>query len=148
MRVWIEIPCEIKKKPLTISFTLLWGCGLKCPALHVLKACTAFHPLMRVWIEIDRPNRQQTFCYKFHPLMRVWIEIKGNPTTAAASEFHPLMRVWIEISTPYFILLYGWVSPSYEGVDWNNFNWHSDTLKASFTLLWGCGLKLKLSVSY
>ena len=65
----------------------------------------AFHPLMRVWIEII--IMPPYVVYKvFHPLMRVWIEISGgnfNGTNSRA--FHPLMRVWIEICL-YYVLAF------------------------------------------
>ena len=33
----------------------------------------------------------------FHPLMRVWIEIAVDIACDLLDKFHPLMRVWIEI---------------------------------------------------
>ena len=58
------------------------------------------------------------FCTWFHPLMRVWIEIEvGSAFGCGYETFHPLMRVWIEIWVPFSVLRDLAVSPSYEGVD-------------------------------
>ena len=78
------------------SFTLLWGCGLKCELYRIHNKGLVFHPLMRVWIEIYQAMKI-LFLIMFHPLMRVWIEIYRYIVYVNPSKFHPLMRVWIEI---------------------------------------------------
>ena len=75
--------------------------------------------------------------------MRVWIEIWRYVSRFDSRPFHPLMRVWIEIEWDYRYPYDGFVSPSYEGVDWNSTGYSTTYLdRLSFTLLWGCGLKL------
>ena len=140
MRVWIEICNHNNGKRNCYSFTLLWGCGLKFDVYMMFKALSPFHPLMRVWIEITLLIIYK-ISMRFHPLMRVWIEIGTIAFWLSAITFHPLMRVWIEITIDDLMKSFDRVSPSYEGVDWNNKNLRYNSPVSRFTLLWGCGLK-------
>ena len=114
----LKWPCNYLKVNNRQRFTLLWGCGLKYQNNYSLTHHHLFHPLMRVWIEIN-------------------IMLLFNPPIL----FHPLMRVWIEICLYAFKLPLKIVSPSYEGVDWNILSPMLLLLLSCFTLLWGCGLK-------
>ena len=47
------------------GFTLLWGCGLKSTYNYFLVYVITFHPLMRVWIEIETTNTTNIFWWSF-----------------------------------------------------------------------------------
>ena len=101
------------------GFTLLWGCGLKSKNLTFISNDVLFHPLMRVWIEIHL----QWPIYHDRPVSPSYEGVDWNyfccNKNMILSLFHPLMRVWIEISWELSIKTKILVSPSYEGVDWN-----------------------------
>ena len=141
MRVWIEIslprilksvwlvspsyegvdwnPVNTKMYKLMTSFTLLWGCGLKCcPTMHQ-GYWVQFHPLMRVWIEI--------------PISSIKLSSKAvSPSyegvdwnTPSVSLFRYKSRFTLLWGCGLkYLVIFAWihiiiVSPSYEGVDWN-----------------------------
>ena len=148
-------------------FTLLWGCGLKLECHPMQLIGDLFHPLMRVWIEIQGWDRRPPFlpCFtllwgcglKFVLTFKALYHLVVSPSYEGVDwnkpwdrvshgyRFHPLMRVWIEIikSLPtlsivsFHPLMRVWIEIIL--IDF------ALALAERFTLLWGCGLKFEIS---
>ena len=74
--------------------------------------------------------------------MRVWIEIGAYTKVKIIKSVSPSYEGvdWNNLTVYPIYKLLG-VSPSYEGVDWNTVINSIYNYFACFTLLWGCGLK-------
>ena len=129
MRVWIEIIEISDFIKIGAGFTLLWGCGLKFRSFQSWGVITPRFTLL--WgcglKYLDSRGHRNYKCFTL------------------------LWGCGLKWTKSYLDTMVTTVSPSYEGVDWNEPTLMRNISTLSFTLLWGCGLKclrLWLDIGY